>query len=236
MLNVSYGNKMKLVIFDVDGTLTETVQADEECFVQALREVFGFTDVDTDWASYPYCTDSGILETLCQQRLGRSPSGVEASSFQSHFLSLLILAAAAHPFSPIAGAKDIILSLISSPTFVVSIASGAWECSARFKLANANLHFACIPAAFSDCAHSREAIMQASVARAAEFYSRPAFDDVVYVGDGLWDARASRNLGVSFVGISRDRVKVERLYAEGAVRVFLNYLDKDAVLNVLTSA
>jgi phosphoglycolate phosphatase-like HAD superfamily hydrolase len=152
---------MKLVMFDVDGTLTETVEADEECFVQALLGVFGFTDLDTDCA---------------------------------------------------------------------------WECSARFKLANGDLHFPCIPAAFSDCAHSREAIMQASATRAAEFYSRPAFDDVVYVGDGLWDARASHNLGFSFVGISRDPAKVERLYAEGAVRVFLNYLDKDAVLNVLTSA
>lgn len=171
-----------------------------------------------------------------QKRLGRSPSGAEAASFQSRFLSLLSLTAAAHPFSPIAGAKDILLSLISIPTFAVSIASGAWECSARFKLANADLHFPCIPAAFSDCAHSREAIMQASATRAAEFYSRPAFDDVVYVGDGLWDARASHNLGFSFVGISRDPAKVERLYAEGAVRVFLNYLDKDVVLKVLTSA
>src|SRR5260370_532274 len=127
---------MKLVMFDVDGTLTETVQADEECFVQSLREVFGFTYFVTAWPSYPYF---------------------------------------------------------------------------------------------------RYAITQASIARAAEFYSRTAFDVVVYVRDGLWDARASSNLGFSFVGISRDPAKVERLYAEGAVRVFLNYLDKNAILNVLTS-
>src|SRR5882724_13716958 len=55
---------MKLVMFDIDGTLTQTFQADEACFVQALREVFGFTGINTDWACYPHCSYSGILEAL----------------------------------------------------------------------------------------------------------------------------------------------------------------------------
>ena len=40
---------MRLVIFDIDGTLTETMKVDEECFVRSFAEVFGFTDIDTDW-------------------------------------------------------------------------------------------------------------------------------------------------------------------------------------------
>ena len=43
---------MTLVMFDIDGTLTQTYEADEACFVQALREMFGFADIDTDWAGY----------------------------------------------------------------------------------------------------------------------------------------------------------------------------------------
>jgi beta-phosphoglucomutase-like phosphatase (HAD superfamily) len=30
---------MRLVIFDIDGTLTRTMKADEECFVRSLAEV-----------------------------------------------------------------------------------------------------------------------------------------------------------------------------------------------------
>src|SRR5437868_14769700 len=41
---------MRLVIFDTDGTLTQTTKADEECFVRSLDAVCGFSDVDTDWS------------------------------------------------------------------------------------------------------------------------------------------------------------------------------------------
>ncbi len=34
---------MRLVIFDVDGTLTQTMETDAECFVGSLAEVCGFT-------------------------------------------------------------------------------------------------------------------------------------------------------------------------------------------------
>jgi beta-phosphoglucomutase-like phosphatase (HAD superfamily) len=37
---------MQLVMFDIDGTLTETMKVDEECFVRSFAEVFGFTDID----------------------------------------------------------------------------------------------------------------------------------------------------------------------------------------------
>ena len=224
---------MKLVMFDIDGTLTQTYQADETCFVQALREVFGFTDINTDWASYPHCSDSGILEVLFQIRLGRSPLPAEISVLQAHFVSLLTAATVVQPFNPIAGARDFLSSLTSSSALAVSLASGAWECSARFKLASAGLDFPQIPAAFSDDAHAREAIMQASLVRAAQFHFRDSFDAVIYIGDGVWDARAARNLGFPFIGISHEPARVERLYAEGAHHVFADYLDADSFMAVL---
>jgi beta-phosphoglucomutase-like phosphatase (HAD superfamily) len=47
---------MHLVMFDIDGTLTETMKVDEECFVRSFAEVFGFTDIDADWSHYPHVT------------------------------------------------------------------------------------------------------------------------------------------------------------------------------------
>src|SRR5207237_1528786 len=132
---------MKLVMFDIDGTLTQTYQADEACFVQALGEVFGFTYINTDWASYPHCSDSGILEVLFQTRLGRSPLPAEISTFQAHFVSLLTAATVVQPFNPIAGARDFLCSLTSSSALAVSLASGEWKCPARLTLASDGLDF-----------------------------------------------------------------------------------------------
>jgi len=55
---------MHLVMFDIDGTLTETMKVDEECFVRSLAEVCSFTDVETDWSTYKHATDSGIFHEI----------------------------------------------------------------------------------------------------------------------------------------------------------------------------
>jgi phosphoglycolate phosphatase-like HAD superfamily hydrolase len=45
---------MRLVIFDIDGTLTQTMKADAECFLRSLADVCGFCGVDTDWSRYKH--------------------------------------------------------------------------------------------------------------------------------------------------------------------------------------
>src|SRR5947209_18715728 len=95
---------MHLVMFDIDGTLTETMKIDEECFVRSFKDVFGFADIDTDWSHYPHTTDSGIFHDVCRSRIGRSPTAREVSRFRQHFIQLLGAASSQSPFTPVAGA------------------------------------------------------------------------------------------------------------------------------------
>jgi len=60
---------MHLVMFDIDGTLTETMKVDEECFVRSCKDVFGFADIDTDWSHYPHTTDSGVFHDVFTSRV-----------------------------------------------------------------------------------------------------------------------------------------------------------------------
>jgi beta-phosphoglucomutase-like phosphatase (HAD superfamily) len=80
---------MRLVIFDIDGTLTETVKVDEECFVRSFTDVFGFDNIDTDWSHYPHTTDSGIFHDIFASRIGRPPIAHDISRFRKHFIHLL---------------------------------------------------------------------------------------------------------------------------------------------------
>lgn len=224
---------MKLLMFDIDGTLTQTVGADDVCFVQALWDVVGFADIDTDWAGYPHCSDSGILEALFQARLGRSARPSEIADVQARFIALLAEFSARKPFSEVPGAGRFLYSLLEDSTVAVSIASGAWECAARLKLARAGLEFPRIPAAFSDSASAREVIMQTSLGRAAQFHARKSFQSVIYFGDGVWDARAARHLGYHFIGIANASDKADRLRAEGANRVFSDFTDAATLMGCL---
>ncbi len=90
---------MHLVMFDIDGTLTETMKVDEECFVRSFENVFGFTGIDTDWSHYPHTTDSSIFHEIYTTRIGRSPTALDVSRFRQHFIDLLATASSQSPFT-----------------------------------------------------------------------------------------------------------------------------------------
>ncbi|HYA30787.1 MAG TPA: hypothetical protein VEI95_18360, partial [Acidobacteriota bacterium] len=83
-----------------------------------------------------------------------------------------------------------------------------------------------------DDVSEREVIMQLAVERAAERYGCVA--DAIYVGDGIWDARACRVLGIPFIGIGK-AASAAKLRAEGAVEVLPDFSDSDWLLQILQS-
>ena len=219
---------MHLVMFDIDGTLTETMKVDEECFVRSFKDVFGFVDIDADWSHYPHTTDSGIFHNVCRSRIGRSPTAQEVSRFRQHFIQLLAAASSQSPFAPVAGADRLLSRLAQSDSHRVSLATGGWRDSARLKMASAGMCFDDHPAASADDALGRESIMRLSKQRAAERYG-VSFACIVYVGDGVWDARACCSVGIPFIGIGTGS-RATRLSAEGAGCVFPDFSDADIFL------
>lgn len=219
---------MHLVMFDIDGTLTKTMKVDEECFVRSLKDVFGFADIDTDWLHYPHTTDSSIFHEIYVSRRGRPPTASDVSRFCQHFIGLLAAASSHSPFAPVAGADRLLSRLAQSGSHRVSLATGGWRDSARLKMASAGMSFDDHPAASADDALDRESIMRLSKQRAAERYGE-SFASTVYVGDGVWDARASRSVGIPFIGIGTGS-RATRLSSEGAVYVFPDFSDADGFL------
>jgi phosphoglycolate phosphatase-like HAD superfamily hydrolase len=222
---------MHLVMFDIDGTLTETMKVDEECFVRSFENVFGFTGIDTDWSHYPHTTDSSIFHEIYTSRIGRSPTALDVSRFRQHFIDLLATASSQSPFTSVAGAGRLLSRLACSGTHHVSLATGGWRDSARLKMASAGMCFDDYPAATADDALDRESIMGLSMQRAAKRYGG-TFASIVYVGDGVWDARACRALGIPFIGIGSG-VRATRLTSEGAIRVFKDFFEDDLFLESL---
>ncbi len=120
--------------------------------------------------------------------------------------------------------------LAGSAEHRVALATGAWRDSARLKMASAGLCYDHYPAASSDDAFDRESIIRLCMRRAAERYGRVG--STVYVGDGVWDARACRSVGIPFIGVATDD-RAARLSAEGAACVFPDFTDTDLFLSRL---
>src|SRR5437870_9778520 len=219
---------MRLVIFDIDGTLTPTMNADEGCLVRSCKDVFGFVDIDTNWSHYPHTTDSGIFDDVFTSRIGRPPTEQEILQFRQHFVGLLARVSSEAAFGAVAGAPLLLSRLADSAEHRVALATGAWRDSARLKMASAGLCYDDYPAASSDDAFDRESIIRLSMQRAAERYG--SLGSTVYVGDGVWDARACRSVGIPFIGIGTGS-RATRLSAEGAVCIFPDFSDTDLFLS-----
>src|SRR5262245_39575706 len=221
---------MRLIIFDIDGTLTDTTMIDAGCFVRALADVYGFTAVDIEWSRYTQVTDAGVFMEIFESRAGRRPCTEEISRFRERFVSLLASAQSACPFQPVNGARQLLAALADHREYRVALASGCWSESARMKMASAGMNYDAYPSASADDAAARPPIIQLAEQRAASRYG--AFENSVYVGDGVWDARACRALGIPFIGVGRGG-QAEKLLAAGAVHVFPDFADGDGFVQIL---
>ena len=193
---------MQLAIFDIDGTLTHSNEVDDHCFAQAFADEFGIATNSEQWHACPHITDSGLTHHILTDHLGRAPFDTEANQVQHRFLQLLAQAvvAAPHLMPPIPGADRAFERLQQEADWAVAIATGCWQASAHFKLRHAQINFDGIPTACADAWLAREEILSDAIQQAQSRY-QATFDRVVYIGDGLWDVRTTRNLMLPFVGV-----------------------------------
>jgi phosphoglycolate phosphatase-like HAD superfamily hydrolase len=52
--------------------------------------------------------------------------------------------------------------------------------------------------------YSREEIVNSAIEKAKKYYNVDEFQKIISVGDGIWDLKTARNLGIHFLGI-RDK-------------------------------
>jgi phosphoglycolate phosphatase-like HAD superfamily hydrolase len=225
---------MKLAIFDIDGTLTNTNSIDNECFVKALAEAHAITEIDTDWASYPHTTDSGITLHVFQERFGRNPEDTELDKFKCLFVNMLSeqYRSNSSSFAEVPGASIALNRLKRESDWAIGIATGCWRESALLKLRAANIDIDGIPAAYAEDGLSREEILQAAVSQTLEQYRLSRFGKIVSVGDGLWDVRTARRLNFTFLGVGCGE-SAAMLHRAGAKHVIEDFADYDLLVSLL---
>jgi phosphoglycolate phosphatase-like HAD superfamily hydrolase len=182
------------VIFDVDGALVQSASFEDMLYIAAVRSVLGEVSIRRDWSEYKHVTDLGILREICVEN--RIPPGDCEDHVRSRFGALL--SEYLHrlgPCAPIPGAIPFLNELHARPDFDVGIATGGWGHTARMKLDSAGFDLAGIPMASSDDGCERIRVMEKC---RAQMSSTGA---TVYIGDAIWDQRASELLRWRFIGV-----------------------------------
>ena len=223
----------RLVVFDIDGTLTDTNDVDDECFRRAVADIFALTYASVDWADAPHITDSSLARWLCETHCRREASDAELAGLTAHFVDLLRQELARVParFAAIPGAQGLFTDLRAAG-WSVALATGGWFLSAVLKLRAAGLHEPEIVVASANDALTRQKIFTLACQRAADNYGQ-LFARVVFVGDAPWDVRTAAELGHGFVGVGR---RAQSLREAGASIVLSDFRDREAILWALEAA
>lgn len=191
---------MVLLVFDIDGTLTDTNQVDTDCFVEAIQNVLGVSEMEADWEHYIHVTDSGLAEEIAQQHLNRSITPAELARFEAE-IERLLWAQPADRFEAIPGAKEFLETAMSKPGVSLALATGAWRSSATCKLERAGFDIRTIPLATASDHGERTKIMELARAQALQQTGASNHVRCLYFGDGRWDMRACAQLGWEFIAI-----------------------------------
>ncbi len=212
-----------IFIFDLDGTLVQSVEFDDMLYQEAIAEVIGTRSFDTNWESYQHVTDTGLLSELLA-RLGLAVTQKVISDVRSVFFDKVsAYLEAGFECLPVPGAIDVIAALQEAEV-PFGVATGGWGSTARLKLESAGFE---LPRFISsgDDAISRSGIMLHCLQQIGG-----ESEQAVYFGDGPWDSEATKELGWRFVGVGE---RVQRS-ADFALADFSDSTWLDAVKGKLT--
>jgi len=220
---------MKLIIFDIDGTLLNSSSIDDGCLIRTFKDLYSMNISEADWnelKSKTTGTDIELSRLIFKSKFDREPDTKEIERIKKHFHQLLIFSfeSQKEAFSEIPGAKDIFSELRKSEDFVVGISTGSWKLSAIIKLRKINIIPNGIPFSHADKFSNRNEIVKDTIEQAKLKYKIDEFEKIIYIGDGEWDFKTTREIGIDFIGIDCNRNNI--LKSLGATFVLENFNNK----------
>jgi phosphoglycolate phosphatase-like HAD superfamily hydrolase len=224
---------MKLVLFDIDGTLLLTDGAGRRAIQRALREVFGTTGpVDYHFDGK---TDPQIVREL-MRLAGRGDSYIDArmATLLTRYVACLAeeLKVPGHKMSALPGVPQLLDALESKPDVILGLLTGNVERGAKAKLQAVGID----PKRFrvgaygSDHEHRHElpAIVRQRTKR--ELGHDVPGSAMVVIGDTPADLTCGKALGAAAIGVATGRYTVEQLAEHAPLAVFANLSDTAAVV------
>ncbi len=225
--------RMHLVIFDLDGTLTQTYYGDDNSYMQALSQLL---PVDPNYKYAKECTnltDSAVLDYIYNKVTGRSPSAKEIAAMQTQFLAQLELKRERMPqfFEAIPGAVGAIEHLLERPDTLVAVATGGWKIMAEYKLQHAQFPLERLHLIGSDEHHAKRDFVAALMGDLKRAHALDEFHSVNYIGDSRYDYKAAAELGIGFIGI--DYNEAGWLHETAADTILPHYHDLEGFIRAL---
>jgi phosphoglycolate phosphatase-like HAD superfamily hydrolase len=222
---------MKLILFDIDGTLVLTGGAGGRAMARAAQDVFGFPDADQS-ISMAGRTDTWIVAQMAAQIGGTIDDDIVKrfhDVYIRHLLEEIERPAAKKGLLP--GVVEILEDLSARDDVYLGLLTGNFHRGARIKLEYFDIWRYFRGGAFGDDGQNRNGLLGTAITRVVEA-GGPAFSptDVVIVGDTPLDVEVATVGGARSLAVATGPYTVEMLRDSGADVVLEDLRDQEAVV------
>jgi phosphoglycolate phosphatase-like HAD superfamily hydrolase len=226
----------RLVLFDIDGTLLWSDGAGRRAITRALIEVFG----ETGPAEHRFDgkTDPQIVREM-MRLAGRDDADIDrrmAPLFARYVACLEEeLSDPAHHAKPLPGVIELLNVLSRRADIALGLLTGNLVEGARAKLRAVGIDpDLFVVGAFGSDHEHRPELPAIAQRRAREFLGVDIPGRrVIVIGDTPADVQCGRGIGARAIGVATGRNPAEELLAHGAVAVFADLSETDAVLSAI---
>ncbi len=188
--------KTKLLIFDIDGTLIDSVSGYHEVIINAMTDL-GIKDIDTNFNILKHHTDSYALKYNYENFFNKELPLELLNDFENSIVSYL----KQQPKTiAIKGVLEV-LNQLENSEYAIAFATGSLPKSAILKMNSAGLPMESELLSTSKTSFSREGFVSEAIDKAKSYYSVTEFKQIISVGDGIWDLKTAQNLNLEFIGI-----------------------------------
>lgn len=230
---------MRLVLFDIDGTILRSGGVGRIAMEHALTGIFG-TPGSPEYR-YDGKTDRQIVRES-MKREGRTDEEIDG---QMETLLDAYVTRLHHEFSSgqrkvqvYPGVLELFDRLEQERTVVMGLLTGNIEPGARAKLGAAGIDISRFRVnAFGSDHEHRPELPAIAQQRARDVIGADiAGDRLVVIGDTPADIRCGESIGAKAIGVATGRYSVEELASHGAYAVFETLADTDAVMDRIMNA
>lgn len=203
---------MKILFWDIDGTLLQAGHAGRYAFDQSVREIYGRT-LDYKMIQTSGMTDDYIAKQIIEVIEGREAERAEIVALTARYEELLAHYLTEKPGYILDGALEILTELHEHEDHVQLILTGNSRRGAEEKLAYYGLYdfFDLDHSAFGDGCFDRNEISAKAKRITDEMYPSAAASDIYVIGDTPNDVRCGKAIGARTIAVASGRYSYEEL-------------------------
>jgi len=223
---------MKLLLFDIDGTLLLTDGAGTRAANRAFQKLHGIHNAMSS-INAAGKTDPLILEEIFNNELGRSYLEHEAQEIFKEYISFFEDEIKTSRIRIMPGIPDLLEALSRRNDITMGLATGNIEHSAWIKLRHSGLDAHFKTGGYGSDSASREHLIRTGIKRAEKLLSEISeYEKIFVIGDTPYDINHGKAAGAITVAVATGSYSMDELRDHKPDYIFKDFTDLESVVEI----